>query len=210
MSSTYDNNYWGSSESRSGRGSERSQTMYIEQEVPLLFERLNINSVLDLPCGDFGWMQRALPRVLRELEYIGADIVPQIIQDNKQYETDRITFECLDITSDPLPRVDLIFSRDCLVHLSDSKVLKAFNNIKKSGAKYIAMTHFNWFHLPNLMLSDANASGPDWRKINFRMKPFYLPAPIDMVSEGSSEELGKDKTIAVWRIEDLPDCLTLD
>lgn len=209
MSHVYEHNYWGSDESRSGAGSEALQTKFIEQEVPLLFKRLNINSVLDLPCGDFQWMRRALLNVNWDLQYHGADIVPQIIEDNRQHESDNIKFSCMDITSDQLPQVDLIFSRDCLVHLSDAKVLKAFNNIKKSGAKYIAMTHFNWFHLPNRMLEDDDAAGPDWRRINFRLRPFYLPSPIDVVFEGSSEALGRDKMIAVWYVKDLPDCLTL-
>ena len=210
MSRVYQYNLWGSSESRSGTGSSPLQTMYIEHEVPALFERLEVDSVLDIPCGDFRWMKKALSRSTKPISYHGADIVPKLIELNKQYESDNISFSCLDITSSELPKADLVFTRDCLVHLSDSQILKAFKNIKDSGSSYIAMTHFSWFHMPNKSLSDEDIVGGNWRKINFRAKPFYMPMPIDFISEGSSEDLGKDKTLGVWRVSDLPDCLTLD
>ena len=210
MSRVYVQNLWGSNESRSGRGSSPLQTMYIEQEIPILFDRLEIDSVLDIPCGDFKWMRKVLQRSNRTIDYHGADIVEKLIKLNKSKETNNIKFSCLDITSDPLPKVDLVFSRDCFVHLSDNMILKAFKNIKESGSAYIAMTNFSWFHMPNRSLSNEEIVGGNWRKINFRLKPFYLPMPIDFISEGSTEELGKDKTIGVWRVSDLPDCLTLE
>lgn len=210
MSRVYRQNLWGSKESRSGRGSSPIQTMYLEHEVPMLFDRMEIDSLLDIPCGDFRWMSKVLERSSRKINYHGADIVENIIKTNKQKETDSIHFSCLDITTDPLPKVDLVFSRDCFVHLSDSMILKAFKNIKDSGSAYIAMTNFSWFHLPNKALENEDIVGGNWRKINFRMRPFYMPSPIDFISEGSTEELGKDKTIGVWRVSDLPDCLTLE
>lgn len=201
MTRVYSSNAWGSEESRSGEGSSRKQTMYIEFEVPALFNRLNISSVLDIPCGDFQWMSRALSRC-PQINYHGADVVEELINLNKQYESDRVSFSCLDITSDKLPQADLVFVRDLLVHLTDEQVFEAFDNIKSSGAKYLATTHFNWFHLPNRPLEEVK--GGSWRKLNLRLGPFNLPMPIDMVSEGSSQPLGIDKTIGVWKVEDLP------
>lgn len=202
MTHVYDSNVWGSKESRSGEGSTRKQTMYIEFEVPALFDRLDITSVLDIPCGDFQWMSRALARC-SDIKYHGADVVEELVNINKlQYGSDNVDFSCLDITSDKLPQADLIFTRDLLVHLTDEQVFKAFENIKASGAKYLATTHFNWFHIPNNPLAEAR--GGSWRKINLRMAPFNLPMPIDLISEGSSQPLGIDKTIGVWEVKDLP------
>lgn len=202
MSKVYRKNLWGSSESRSGNGSIPQQTMYIEFEIPELIKRFNVSSILDIPCGDFGWMPNVLKRCPEDLRYYGADIVPDIIDDLKQYEDTTKSFHCLDVTSDPLPRVDMVFARDLFMHLTDEMIIKSFNNIRRSGAKYIAMTHFNWHHLPNIKLEDA--VGGSWRKINWRLEPYNMPMPIDLISEGSSERLGKDKTIAVWKVKHLP------
>ena len=40
---------------------------------------MKITSVLDIPCGDFNWMQKV---DLSNIEYIGADIVEELIKKN--------------------------------------------------------------------------------------------------------------------------------
>ena len=76
----YESNSWTSSESRSGLGSELISTETIRKELPEVFKKFNIKSVLDIPCGDFNWMSNV---DLKEVHYIGADIVENMIEDNK-------------------------------------------------------------------------------------------------------------------------------
>jgi len=54
----YNTNRWGSSESVSGLGSELKNTEVLVEFLGKLFRELGIQSVLDLPCGDFNWMKQ--------------------------------------------------------------------------------------------------------------------------------------------------------
>jgi hypothetical protein len=55
---------------------------------------------------------------LTDVDYLGSDIVPEIIdKNNHDYASESIKFKTLDLTVDSLAEADLIFTRDCLVHL---------------------------------------------------------------------------------------------
>jgi len=72
----YRSNAWLDTESKSGPGSTVSRTRLLRPRLTELVRNLGIRSLLDVPCGDFNWMRLTdLPSV----EYIGADIVPEII-----------------------------------------------------------------------------------------------------------------------------------
>jgi hypothetical protein len=171
----YENNKWSSSESRSGNGSELKNTITLRNELPFLFKKYNISSILDIPCGDFNWMKEVN---LSDIDYTGADIVPSIIEQNKQKYP--YNFQVLDLTKDSLPKVDLIFVRDCLGHLSNENVFKALDNIQLSGSKYLISTSFTKW--------DFNADIDDggWRCINLMIPPFNLK-PIYLINENCVE-----------------------
>jgi hypothetical protein len=52
----HDTNLWGASESTSGLGSQMEATAALRRELPRLFEKLGVASLLDAPCGDAGWI----------------------------------------------------------------------------------------------------------------------------------------------------------
>jgi hypothetical protein len=79
----YNNNGWCSPESRSGNGSELKNTIKLRSELPYLFVKYNIKSILDIPCGDFNWMKEV---DLTNIEYKGADIVESLINLNNTIE----------------------------------------------------------------------------------------------------------------------------
>lgn len=134
----YENNLWCSPESVSGGGSEMQNTKVIRKELPVLIQKFNIQSILDIPCGDYNWMKSV---DLGNAFYIGADIVQPLVKRNKELYNN-IDFRLLDLTKDILPKVDLIFVRDCLGHLSNDNVLLALKNCKESGSKYLLATSF--------------------------------------------------------------------
>lgn len=171
----FKDNKWSSSESSSGSGSELKNTVTLRNELPFLFKKYNISSILDIPCGDFNWMKEVN---LSDINYIGADIVPNIIEQNKQKYP--YNFQVLDLTKDSLPKVDLVFVRDCLGHLSNKNVFKALNNIQLSGSKYLASTSFTKWDF------NADIDNGGWRCINLMIPPFNLK-PIYLINENCIE-----------------------
>ena len=134
-------NKWGSKESVSGSGSEKKTTKEVLNIINQVLEDYNIHSILDIPCGDFNWIGDSN---VTEIEYVGADIVPEIIKSNndKFSEVAKLTFIHSDVVTSKLPKVDLVFTRDCLVHLSNVEVHLALGNIAKSNSTYLLTTSF--------------------------------------------------------------------
>jgi hypothetical protein len=194
------NNVWGAEESRSGLGSGLDGTAELRTAIPALLRQLGAASLLDLPCGDFGWMSRV---DLTSIAYTGADIVADLIAKNivLHGETDGRRFLRLDLTRDTLPRADVVLCRDCLVHLSAGSIAAAFANLRRSGSTWLLTTTFL-----ELQGNRAIADG-DWRPLNLERPPFGLPAPHRVIIEGCTEEGGayRDKALGLWRITDLPE-----
>lgn len=191
----YKNNYWKSLESISGPGSEIKQTTSLINNLNILLHDMKIASVLDIPCGDFKWMQKV---DLSNIEYIGADIVEELIKSNIEQYTGKnnLRFKILNLINDPLPKCDIIFIRDCLVHFQYDDIYKAIANIKASGCKYLMTTTFVNYH------NNFDIVTGDWRRLNLQEKPFNFPNPILVINENCTEGNGKykDKSMALWEI----------
>lgn len=172
----YENNLWCSPESVSGGGSEMQNTKVIRRELPVLIQKFGITSILDIPCGDWNWMKDV---DLCGASYIGADIVEPLIGLNKANYTNT-DFRVLDLINDVLPKVDLIFVRDCLGHLSNDNVSLALRNCQESGSKYLLATSFTKWD----MNPDIENGG--WKCINLMIPPFQLN-PIYLINEDCQE-----------------------
>src|SRR5258707_4672000 len=55
----HDTNMWGAAASASGLGSELDATAVLRAELPRLFRKFGVTSLLDAPCGDAGWINSA-------------------------------------------------------------------------------------------------------------------------------------------------------
>lgn len=201
----FETNLWGANDSRSGTGSVDEQTAQLRAGLPLLLRELGAQSLLDLPCGDFAWM-RQVP--LPGIHYTGGDIVPELVARNERdfgmgaagAGAASRTFRVLDLTRDPLPRVDVVFCRDCLVHLSFANIWKAIANLQRSGSTWLLTTTFP-LHEENEDIEDG-----DWRMLHFERAPFCFPPAHRLLNEGCTEQDGKygDKSLGLWRLADLP------
>ncbi|WP_132325117.1 MULTISPECIES: glycosyltransferase [Methylomonas] len=197
FSKIYEENIFRGRASRSGEGADLEQTRIIRQEIPKLIRKFGIKTFLDAPCGDWYWMKEV---ELSVGQYIGVDIVEDIIAKNQYtFGTSQISFQCLNLTEDELPKSDLIFSRDCLVHLSFSDALKILANFKRSGAKYLLTTTFT-DRAENEDLGDGF-----WRPLNKQRPPFNFPEPICLINEGCTEcdNLYVDKSLGLWLLQDI-------
>jgi hypothetical protein len=178
----YTSNYWGDDQSASGVGSNEKQTQVIAKEIPVLFKQYNIKKVLDLPCGDFNWMRNV---DLGSVEYIGGDIVEDIILKNQsRYGKPNISFRKLNIITDQLPEADLVFCRDCFVHLSNEQVMESIKNIRSQKIKYLLTTSHN------KRIKNKNILAGEWRPINLEIPPFSLK-PLVVIDEHCTEDEGR-------------------
>lgn len=193
----YRHNLFGGTQSRSGGGSSLIQTEVIREEIVKLLNDLKIKSLIDAPCGDFLWMKEV---DLPVEQYIGIDIVKDIIDHNQaEYGNHYRKFLEMNIIENELPCADVVFCRDCLVHLSFVHSLKTIDNFKKSGSKYLLTTTFT----DRSHNDDLNKSV--WRTLNLELPPFNFPKPIMIINENCTEGDGNytDKGLGLWLLKDI-------
>lgn len=183
-------------ESLSGAASTLGETSRFRAALPGWIAAHEVSTMLDIPCGDFHWMQR----VDFAGQYTGADIVPEIVQENQRvHGSARRQFRLLDATRDPLPRVDLILCRDLFVHLGNRDVLAALRNMVASGSRLLVTNHFRDRE------SNPEIESGDFRPIHLCRPPFCLPEPESSILEQSdlADGLFRDRCMALWRLPDV-------
>jgi hypothetical protein len=170
-------------------------TRVLRKALPSLVATLGARSILDIPCGDFQWM-KDVP--LGVDQYVGADIVLPLIQKNREVFGDRGEFFHLDLLRDRLPSTDIIFCRDCLVHLSFREIQLAIQNIIIASPKHFITTTFPR-HKEN-----ADTVTPYWRALNMQLSPFNFPEPIYVIKDYSDAQRNdQGKYLGVWYTDDL-------
>ncbi|MBN2642659.1 MAG: class I SAM-dependent methyltransferase [Victivallales bacterium] len=196
----YEQNGFVGTESLSGLGSTMFQTRIVRRELPLLLRRHEIQSILDVPCGDFHWMNLV---DFEGIRYVGGDVVADLVKMNqRRYGNQSHTFLEVDLIKGPLPESELVFCRDCLVHLPYADVFSALSTIIKSKAEWLLVTTF-----PGLLQNnDLDDSG--WRALNMELPPFNFPPPVELLYEKSTEAGGRfgDKALGLWRVDSLNKC----
>lgn len=183
--------------SLSGEGSSLAATANIVAALPSLLARLDIRSMLDVPCGDWYWMSKV---DLGNTAYIGGDIVEELVRENQRLHG-RLgrEFHKVNLISDDLPQMDLIFVRDCFVHLEPEQILQCVRNVVRSGSTYFATTTF----------TDVTQNTPPvlkdrWRPLNMMLPPYSFPAPLDLLDDRwLANPIDAHKYIGVWRVSDL-------
>lgn len=173
-----------SQQARSGIGSELMSTESIRSRLPVLLQRLACKTMIDVGCGDWNWMQT----VTTPCEYLGIDIVPSVIQDNRRFERPGVRFEVADAIADPLPECDLILCREMLFHLSFEDGLRALQNMRKSS-KWLCLTTDTciWFN--------SQIDTGDFRVINLQMPPYSLPKPLELIPD---DAVITGRNIGLW------------
>jgi methyltransferase family protein len=181
----YTQNLWGNAESRSGPGSSSAATAAVAAQLPDIWTRYGIRSLVDAPCGDCYWMSKIATALDR---YVGVDIVPELIEANRA-EHPALTFQCADLTRDVLPGADAILCRDCLQHLPTRLIQSALDRFKASGARWIFLTTNE-----NVRANQDGVIGGS-RPINLQLPPFNFPPPVEMIAED-----GEGRYLALWRL----------
>ena len=206
----YDNNGFGSLESKSGPGSTLDGTQKLRESIKKLIKDKNIKSVVDIPCGDFNWMKEI---VFNFENYIGGDIVKKAIdENNERYSNNRIKFIEFDILNDEIPTGDLLIVRDIIGHFPIEDGVKILKNILNSKCKYLLSTTWakkignDWFPCEQNDVHREN-EGVEYGRfypVNLMSNPFNLPSAEIYLEEDvivDNFENGNRKTLAFWDLD---------
>jgi 2-polyprenyl-3-methyl-5-hydroxy-6-metoxy-1,4-benzoquinol methylase len=171
------------------------RTEIVRKELVKVIDTIGARSLLDIPCGDFNWMKAAdLSKIER---YIGADIVEPLIHSNQQnHGRHGVEFRLLNITSGPLPKVDLILCRDLLIHLSEADIWKSLKTIKESNSEYIFLSTYRNFNTNYDIITGA------FRRLNLERPPYNFQGALRYIEEYN--RIGAGKSLGLWRVSDLP------
>ena len=170
----------------SGGGSLFSKTQLIRACLPRILNEYSLHSILDLPCGDFGWMYDVLLNDTVEISrYTGADIVPDLIEyhqartklpDGTKFRPEW-EFINLDGVQHVPPTRDLVFTRDLLQHISPGDIKKLVANLNRSGAKYWLVSNF-----PQISRNSPRRGRDgswDTHLVNLLQAPYNFPPAVD-------------------------------
>jgi hypothetical protein len=187
----YTANLWGNAETRSGDGSSVAGTADLRAALRELICDRGVRVLLDAPCGDFNWMSRA---DLESVQYIGADVVDQVILSNRRsFESPSRQFVVADVVRDPLPAADLILCRHLLIHLSFRQGVAALENFRRTGARYLLVTTN-----PTLAENREIVETGGFRPVNMERAPFSLERPLESLADAQCP--GDPTVLGLYRL----------
>ena len=138
----YEEKYWIDNGSglkySSGTGSSEKIAEDYCQTVSNFIKTNNIQSVVDLGCGDFQVSKRIID-ACDGIDYTGYDCVQQLIDFNREnFSSEKVKFLFANIIEDEFVNAELCLIRQVLQHLSNEQILSIIKKIKKY--KYVIIT----------------------------------------------------------------------
>ncbi len=193
----YDKQIWQQGGSRtapgSGAGSSLVATAVLRDVLPNLLNELHAETLLDVGCGDFFWMQH----VMLQQKYVGIDVVDAIIEaNNSLYRRPGREFMLRDATVDELPEADVVMCRDVLFHLSFNDIGKLLKNIFAKKRRYFIATS------DRQTLFNSDIPSGDFRLFNLQVRPLRFPPPDRIIDDSASSD---GRIAGVWDGQRLTD-----
>jgi len=157
----------------SGHGSNLGTDQFynLKDNLNKILVNYNISSILDMPCGDFLWMNEILKD--KKIKYIGVDIVDDLTQKNvSKYQNDETIFIVDDIVDYfHKDMVDLVLIRDLFIHINNKDISTILKNLKNFNFKYLAVNSYSNSNNTDVITGQH-------RKVNLLIEPFNLPKPV--------------------------------
>lgn len=172
-------------ESRSGGGSAIENTAVIRAILPELL--IDVNSFLDVPCGDFHWMKlvrEAVPSF--DSIYLGLDIIPGMVEQNaKRYPHTRFAVMAVE---DMKSSHDLVLMRDLLQHVSTPRQRRILEALKQTGSTWLLINYETRCERNAHVARDF--AGFAWTPLNLELPPFNFVPSKRYASDGKDKDYG--------------------
>lgn len=171
----------------SGEGSLPQITQAYREFVQQFLREKNIQSVVDIGCGDWQFSQLIDWSGIR---YLGLDVVPEVIQENQRRAvSENISFTVMNVVEEIPPVADLVLIKDIFQHWPNAVITAWLPNLRnyhyalitndadertnvdiafgEHRAVDITMPPFNFPATPVLEYSGVDVSGKPWRKVTY-------------------------------------------
>ncbi len=177
-------------ESVSGLGSDLKITKQLIDDLGVFLKNNQIDSILDIACGDFFWMDKLISNN-KHLNYLGLEIVESIVKkNNKIFSNQKVKFIYSDVINEDLPQNhDFILVRDFLIHIKNVDIINLIEKIKKSNCKYFAINNF-----PNIKSNDEIKGYGHHRYVNIEIPPFNLTNVYKVIDD-------HDRKLNIYKIQ---------
>ena len=211
-----------------------SNVAYAQRTICLLSDvlpdLLNVDLLIDLPCGDQQWMPLLRERLPKNIKYLGVDAMPGLIQRNiEMFGDERTEFmlgemddpDCFESIRErsklwkPTDRV-AVLSRHVLQHNSYPAIFQYLQGLKNSGVTYFIGTwHYGVPANPPSEMAFAGA----FSQFDFHQPPFNFPHGILEWLETPREKDGMYASyhragilemMSVWDVSSLPETYSLE
>lgn len=178
-------------ETSSGPGSYLATTAELRTNLATMLRVIGTQCLLDLPCGEWGFMSEV---DLQGIQYVGCDIVPEIVESNKKrFQRPFVSFVSCDGVRDPLPKADTAFVKDFFQHISNIDILRCLASLRTAGVKYL-ITSSDTYPFPS-----KNSHRPKRGHLssceNLTEAPFNLGSPIVTIALDA-------KYYSIWSLVD--------
>lgn len=172
-------------------------TQRLRDDMLTLFEKYGVRSIFDGGCNDCKWAHS----MAQYIDYHGGDIAPGLIAEAwATYPS--LDIQIHDITSDPIPPVDLVLIRDVTIHLNNADRSRVIKNWLDSNVQYLLITH-------NMDIDQNHnfeyESEFPVSMVNWCLAPWNFPPPRDFVVEAVTRS-GNDapgRVLALWHRDDI-------
>lgn len=164
-------------------------TQKLRDELPELYARHNIQSMFDAGCNDCSWASR----LCQTIEYHGGEIsLPMVASVWRNFPMLDVILH--DITTDTIPKVDVLFVRDVTIHLNTADKIRVLHNWIDSGIPWLLITHDEYEKENRDFDYDKEHFPLGW--VNWELNPWNFPPPTDQIYEVDRDESGR--CMALW------------
>ena len=187
-------------ESISGWGSDIKSTANLSKDLLIFFKKNNIKKILDIGCGDFLWMNLVLNKYSNYDNYLGLDIVQDLINNNiKRYSNNKISFQQFDLIENKIPHgFDIVLVRDVFIHLENENILFSLEKLKKSNPIFLGITS-----TPSLKYNKDLKTTGRYRDLNIEISPFNLNNIFVKIFEDNNKNENKKDCLNIYKLSDL-------